>query len=158
MFVGFCFSTAHGFTLDFATIPAGTTFPPDLTVAIPGYGDVKLYAGNNGDAIPTPLQIGTNHGPSTVEFDAGDVFYIDFLTGGVSEFSLSSLGEDDTELFIFDSDPTQTRFQIVLSGTGEGGAGVTSIDFTTTTAIPEPGSSALGLLGAAGFILRRRRI
>lgn len=145
---------ASAFTLNFGSVAPGP-IPSPLVVNIPGYGDVSFVAGFNAVTSTTSApEVGTSFfGATSLQFADGDTVHITFL-GGVPD----SITPDSIALSI------GTGEEFILSGGGTDytitlfnspdGAGLTSIAFD---AVPEPSAAALGLLGAAGVLLRRRR-
>jgi MYXO-CTERM domain-containing protein len=152
----------HAFTLDIASL-LGNTLPvsnPGLVVNIAGYGDVHLYSGKDGAGNVTPIDISSNlFGVPAIEFQRGDVFYVDFL-GSAPATSLSYETVDlnsPIEVLAQNSNAAQTRYRIVLNSSDPAAtAGISVLNFTASP-VPEPTAAALGLVGAAGLILRRRR-
>jgi MYXO-CTERM domain-containing protein len=153
----------HAFTLDIASL-VGSTLPtsnPGLIVNIPGYGDVHLYSGYKytPGATATPIDISSNlFGQQAIEFQAGDVFYVDFLDSApATSLSYTTVGVDAGETLAQSSNAAQTRYRIALNSSDTAAvAGISVLNFTAAP-IPEPTASVLGLVGAAGLVLRRRR-
>src|SRR4051812_9333322 len=103
----------HAFTLDIASL-LGNTLPvsnPGLVVNIPGYGDVHLYSGKDGANNVTPIDISSNlFGVPAVEFQKGDVFYVDFLNSApATSLSYETVGVGAGEVLAQNSNAAQTR-------------------------------------------------
>ncbi len=144
----------HAFSLDLGSIVGALP----KTVAVAGYGNVSIFNGRDAATqLFTTAEVGTNFGSPSIQFDSGDVVYITFLSGAALSFQASETGVDGTEAFSYVVSPDQTRYQITLKGAGAGGAGVSAVNFTAAAPVPEPSASILGLIGAAGLIIRRRR-
>ncbi|MBB5351726.1 hypothetical protein HNR46_001965 [Haloferula luteola] len=146
--VGALVLPAGAFSLDFAS-NVGDTLPPDLTVSVPGYGDVQFVAGYG-----TVLEVGTTLGTSALQLDAGEFVTVSFLGSTATDVSFNLAGLSPGEAY-----PTilQTgaNTYLVSSQTGTNGAGIASMTFNAT--VPEPSSALLGMLGGLGLLVRRRR-
>ncbi len=138
------------FTLDLAAY-SGQSIPAPITVSVAGYGTVTFSAA-------TPVTIGELYGATAVQFAPGQQLYVKF-NGAPVDASVGSinLGLDGGEYFAQTFNAGNNAASFTLTGVGTvAGAGITGINFSVTP-VPEASTSLLGLLGAAGFIIRRRR-
>ncbi|MBK1882116.1 PEP-CTERM sorting domain-containing protein [Luteolibacter pohnpeiensis] len=141
----------HAFTLDFAS-SVGATLPSDLVINVPGYGDVSFSAN-----YASSLEVGTDfYGGATLQFDNNEVVLVTFL-GGVPtdvDFSTVAVSAISGEQFVV-IPISSSQYAVALQGSTDG-AGIGAVTFNAA-AVPEPSSAVLGLLGAAGLFVRRRR-
>ena len=141
-------SVASAFSLDFTGVALGTTVPPQLVIAVPGYGNVFF------DVLDSSqLVIQTIDGQPSLAFGAGETLRIVF--GGViaENVAITTTGVDGGELFVLSNLPAVNAYNVVLIG-GTDGAGLSTVSWTP---IPEPSTALLGVLGTSLLVLRRRR-
>lgn len=139
---------AHGFTLGFAA-NLGATLPPNLTVNVPGYGDVMFSS-----TVGSTLAIDdATYGLPAINFDTADAVIITFLGADPSNVEFGFSGVSVGESFI-PIQLTNTQFVLSLQGTTNG-AGLNSVSWTAG-AVPEPSAALLGGIGVLALFRRRR--
>jgi hypothetical protein len=138
-------SVASAFSLDFTGVALGTTVPPQLVIAVPGYGNVTFDA-----QVGSNLAIVNYGGIPSLSFEQNETVFITFdgvfVPGPGFDFEGLEVGES----FLTQSN-SYNVYTATLQGTGNG-AGISGISF-----VPEPSSALLGVLGASLLVLRRRR-
>jgi hypothetical protein len=141
---------AQAFTLDF-TANNGTniTSGSPLTIFVPGYGNVIFSTiGAQVLSINTSYPTGV-----TIAIQPSEVLLVNFAGAYAPsdiEFGFNGLGfSDGLDISIVNS----TTVQLAM-GSGGNGAGLRDVTFT---AIPEPSTAVLGVIGTMALALRRRR-
>lgn len=166
-------TAASAFTIDFNTLQVsdGTTTTgfsigtisggSPQVVTVPGYGDVRFEVA---PASSDVVQLGSsysNDGGTTfqqsLEVDASEVVVVTFLGDEALNVDFDIIGISSGE----NTAPVKTGSQEYQYNPGSGGpsspgdgAGIAAISWT---AVPEPSSSLLVLVGAGSLLLRRRR-
>lgn len=166
-------SMASAFTIDFNTLtlsdgttPSGFTINTidsnsPQTVTVPGYGDVLFQVAsgssdsisvgstftNDAGTIQQSLELGSFE-TIVVTFLGADVLDVDFDIIGVSTGQNAAPSVDALDRNQFQYSPNTP------APGGTEGAGIAAISFT---AVPEPSSSLLIVIGAGSMLLRRRR-
>ena len=145
---------SSAFTIDFNA--AGTFFPgvPQV-INVPGYGNVTFTAGNTSLLPVGSLYLNDNgFGAPSVMFENGEALQVTFNAAQPLDVDFDFVGVSAGEDFTLINHPfTQQSYILSFAGQGDG-AGLYQISWR---AVPEPSSAFLGLVGVAGFALRRRR-
>lgn len=147
---------SNAFSFDFSGVPAGTTLPPDLTINVAGYGDVKISP-VGGSVLEVDTNFTSGGSPTkSLEFDSNDTIEVSFLGATVFDVDYDFIDLSTGEAIAVSGAPN--TFQVTLLDIPSGnptanGAGLVEVTFM----VPEPASSMLGLLGTGLLFLRRRR-
>lgn len=115
-----------------------------VVINVPGYGSITL------EAAPGSV-LSYSGSPSSIRFNNGESLMLTFSGTLVTDMFLSTNGIGFGENLSPSGVVPGKSFTINFSGT-EGG--LTNITFD---AVPEPSAAALGILGTALLVLRRRR-
>ena len=155
-------SVGSAFTLDFKSVPTGTTLPPSLLVFVTGYGNVQfdpignaaLIVDNRFENDDAPVD---STSPS-LNFDSTEQVKVTFLAAQPLDVNFSWVGVNAGEFFTATQGATLNEFIVTLNGAAlqpaNNGAGLYQIGFNQ---VPEPSAALLGALGSALLVLRRRR-
>lgn len=149
------------FTLDAVGYEGGELSPNPYSVLVPGYGELIFET-----AVGTPVVISSGYGNTSetelpvVRFDEEDAIRITFNGLAITNVNFYFAGLSFNEGFevrnLTKSDLfTPQAFLITLKGSGDG-ADLHAITWNTQS-VPEPSSALLGMMGAAGMMLRRKR-
>lgn len=154
---------SQAFTIDFnaLVVPQGTTIDSGtpLTINVTGYGDVRFEVGGT-DVVQVGTTYSNDAGTTIVnslEMDAGDKILVTFLGPEALnvDFDIAGLTPGEEVVQITQHAIRTFEFQVnTIGNPGSDGAGIAAVSWT---AVPEPSSALLGLLGAGTLILRRRR-
>lgn len=157
--VGMTLATASAFSLDFDGL-SGTQLDSGspLTFNIPGYGTVLIEVASTEILdVNSDFSIPGDGITEALEFDDGEAIQITFNNAAPSNVAFAYVGVDvGTE--DFDSNVVNAPFvySLEFDSTAQptNTAGLKSI---TWTAVPEPSSAMLAVLGGLGLATRRRR-
>lgn len=154
---------SQAFTIDFnaLVVPSGTTITAatPLTVDVAGYGDVKFEVGGS-DVVQVGNTYQNDAGTTIVnslEMDAGDTVLVTFLGPEALnvDFDIAGLTPGEESVQITQHAILTFEFQVnTIGNPGSDGAGIAAVSWT---AVPEPSSALLGMLGVGALVLRRRR-
>lgn len=154
-------AVSSAFTLDFTSVPVGTTIPPNLTINVPGYGDVRFSPVGTSELVVDNQYASAPPATTSpsLNFDAGDGVEITFLGLEPTDIDFAWVGASLGETFI-PAIVSSSEFVVTLTNLGtppsgsNSGAGLYQINFNQ---VPEPSSALLGVLGASMLIIRRKR-
>lgn len=144
---------AQAFTLDF-TAYNGTniTSGSPLTIFVPGYGNVVFST--IGSQV---LSINASYAPGiSIAIEPTEVLLVNFAgpyaPDNIDEVSFGFNGLSGIDgLSLVSLNPTTVQMTM---GSGGNGAGLRDVTFT---AVPEPSTAVLGVIGTLAMVLRRRR-
>lgn len=156
-------AVTQAFTIDFnaLVVPLGTTVTSatPLTINVAGYGDVKFEV-NGSDVVQVGNTYANDAGTSvqnSLEMDGGDTVIVTFLGPDAINVDFDVIGVTPGEeaVQVTQSALRTYEFQLnTIANPGSDGAGLAAVSWT---AVPEPSSALLGLIGACAIVLRRRR-
>lgn len=154
---------SQAFTIDFnaLVVPSGTTITSGtpLTINVDGYGDVE-FAVTGSDVVQVGQAFANDPGTSVqnaLEMDAGDTIIVTFLGPDALnvDFDVAGVTPGEEVVQINQSALRTYEFQVnTIANPGSDGAGLAAVSWT---AVPEPSSAMLGLIGACAIVFRRRR-
>lgn len=154
-------ATSSAFTLDFLSVPTGTTLPPTLTINVPGYGNVSFNPVSGSSLVVDDRHELDNPGITSspsLNFDTGEGVILTFLGAQPTGIDFVFVGANVGEFFTPVQGASVNEFIITLNGAAsepnKSGAGIYQIGFNQ---VPEPSASLLGVLGASLLVIRRRR-
>ncbi|MFT4175684.1 MAG: PEP-CTERM sorting domain-containing protein [Luteolibacter sp.] len=148
-------AAASAFTLD-AVGYEGQSLPLEpVTIHVPGYGDLIFHAGPGSTlSVGSDYQNDNGFGGPSLNFNERDTVRITFVGPEALNVDFDFVGLSSGESFIIQQDPFDSQsYVLTLQGSGDG-AGLYAISWT---AVPEPTSALLGVLGGAMLVFRRRR-
>lgn len=155
---------ASAFSVDFTSNLGTVLSNPDqpgsvssMEIAVPGYGNVTIFANQNTTAVVGQSFSNDNDTITALEFDDGDTVTVRFDGPTALNVDFDYVGVsfgDDFDLVGIGAPPLNTLFVLEFETDVAGGTGgLRSISFD---AVPEPSSALLSGL-AVLTLLRRRR-
>lgn len=156
-------ATGSAFTLDFVSVPTGTVIPPNLTIAVAGYGDVQFSQEGSSNLVVDNQYASAPPATTSpsLNFDANESVKITFLGAEPTDIDFAWVGVSIGETFNVAPQASPNEFIVTLVNIGSGpspatnsGAGLYQINFNQ---VPEPSSALLGLVGATMLVIRRKR-
>ena len=157
---------SQAFTIDFNALVSATplalgdtvTSSTPLTINVTGYGDVLFEVGGT-DVVEVGNSYENDSGTveTSLEMDAGDTVLVTFLGPDALnvDFDIVGLTPGEEVVQITQHAIRTFEFQVNTTGNpGSDGAGIAAISWT---AVPEPSSALLAMLGVGALVLRRRR-
>lgn len=154
---------SQAFTIDFnaLVVPVGTTVDAStpLTINVEGYGDVRFEV-TGSDVVQVGDTFANDPGTTitnSLELDGGDTVVVTFLGPEALnvDFDIAGITPGEEAVQITQSALRTFEFQVsTIANPGADGAGIAAVSWT---AVPEPSSALLGLVGACGLVFRRKR-
>ncbi len=148
-------AVGNAFTLDAVGYEGGVLNQNPFSIFVPGYGELVFEAGPNSSLVVNSAYENDNgFGGPSLSFDQDESVKVTFNGPEPLNVDFDFVGQSAGESFVIEKDLfTPQAFLVTLKGQGDG-AGLYAMSWN---AIPEPTSAALGLLGSAMLVLRRRR-
>lgn len=154
---------SQAFTIDFnaLVVPVGTTITSatPLTINVANYGDVRFEV-TGSDVVQVGDAYANDPGTSitnSLEMDGGDTVIVTFLGPDALnvDFDIAGITPGQEVVQINQSALRTYEFQVnTVANPGADGAGIAAVSWT---AVPEPSSALLGLVGACALVFRRNR-
>lgn len=152
---GATLSVGSAFTLDAVGYEGGVLESNPFSIFVPGYGELVFEAVNGSSlVVNSAYQNDNGFGGPSLSFDQDEVVKVTFNGDEPLNVDFDFVGQSAGESFVIEKDLfTPQAFLVTLRGQGDG-AGLYAMSWNT---VPEPSSAALGILGTAMLVLRRRR-
>lgn len=154
MVVGFP-ALSLAFTLDAVGYGGSELALAPYSVFVPGYGELVFEALDGTSLVVNSAYRNDSNfvGPS-LSFDPAEAVKITFNGLELRNVNVDFVGLSVPEKFDMQKDHFTTQSNLVTPQGDGDGAGLYSLSWSL---VPEPSSAALGLLGTAALVLRRRR-
>jgi hypothetical protein len=148
-------TVGSAFTLDAVGYEGGTLENNPFSIFVPGYGELVFEAVNGSSlVVNSAYQNDNGFGGPSLSFDENEIVKVTFNGAEPLNVDFDFVGQSAGESFVIEKDLlTPQAFLVTLRGQGDG-AGLYAMSWNT---VPEPSSAALGILGTAILVLRRRR-
>lgn len=148
-------TVGSAFTLDAVGYEGGTLENNPFSIFVPGYGELVFEAVNGSSlVVNSAYQNDNGFGGPSLSFDENEIVKVTFNGDEPLNVDFDFVGQSAGESFVIEKDLlTPQAFLVTLRGQGDG-AGLYAMSWNT---VPEPSSAALGILGTAILVLRRRR-
>lgn len=148
-------SYSNAFTLDAVGYEGGVLESNPFSIFVPGYGELVFEAVNGSSlVVNSAYQNDNGFGGPSLSFDENESVKVTFNGAEPLNVDFDFVGQSAGESFVIEKDLfTPQAFLVRLKGQGDG-AGLYAMSWNT---VPEPSSAALGLLGTAMLVFRRRR-
>lgn len=152
---GATLTVGSAFTLDAVGYEGGTLENNPFSIFVPGYGELVFEAVNGSSlVVNSAYQNDNGFGGPSLSFDENEIVKVTFNGDEPLNVDFDFVGQSAGESFVIEKDLlTPQAFLVTLRGQGDG-AGLYAMSWNT---VPEPSSAALGILGTAILVLRRRR-
>jgi hypothetical protein len=152
---GATLTIGSAFTLDAVGYEGGTLENNPFSIFVPGYGELVFEAVNGSSlVVNSAYQNDNGFGGPSLSFDENEIVKVTFNGDEPLNVDFDFVGQSAGESFVIEKDLlTPQAFLVTLRGQGDG-AGLYAMSWNT---VPEPSSAALGILGTALLVLRRRR-
>lgn len=150
---GATLSAGKAFTVDAVGYAGGVLESNPFSIFVPGYGEL-VFEDPNGSSlvVNSAYQNDNEFGGPSLSFDENESVMITFNGDEPLNFDFVGLSVDES--FVIEKNLlTPQAFLVSLKGRGDG----VGLYAMSRNAVPEFSSAALGLLGTAMLVFRRRR-